>query len=105
MVTAFAIASSNATLPTSLKVAEEVLHLPRQVARFVLTVGATANQDGTALFEGVTVLFLAQLYGVPLTIGQQVLLVCVLGGIGTGGGAGGSIPVVAMIACPSRASA
>jgi len=99
MVTAFATASSNATLPTSLKVAEETLRLPRQVSRFVLTVGATANQNGTALFEGVTVLFLAQLYGVPLTLGQQVLvvLVCVLGGIGTAGVPAGSIPVVAMI--------
>ena len=99
MVTAFATASSNATLPTSLKVAEETLRLPRQVSRFVLTVGATANQNGTALFEGVTVLFLAQLYGVPLTLAQQVLvvLVCVLGGIGTAGVPAGSIPVVALI--------
>jgi DAACS family dicarboxylate/amino acid:cation (Na+ or H+) symporter len=99
MVTAFATASSNATLPTSLRVAEEELRLPRHVARFVLTVGATANQNGTALFEGVTVLFLAQLYGVPLTIGQQlvVVAVCILGGIGTAGVPAGSIPVVAMI--------
>jgi DAACS family dicarboxylate/amino acid:cation (Na+ or H+) symporter len=99
MVTAFATASSNATLPTSLKVAEEVLRLPRHVARFVLTVGATANQNGTALFEGVTVLFLAQLYGVELSIAQQVVVVavCVLGGVGTAGVPAGSIPVVALI--------
>ncbi|HEX6201576.1 MAG TPA: dicarboxylate/amino acid:cation symporter [Thermoanaerobaculia bacterium] len=99
MVTAFATASSNATLPTSLKVAEEVLRLPRHVARFVLTVGATANQNGTALFEGVTVLFLAQLYGVELTLVQQavVVMICVLGGIGTAGVPAGSIPVVALI--------
>jgi DAACS family dicarboxylate/amino acid:cation (Na+ or H+) symporter len=99
MLTAFATASSNATLPTSLKVAEEALGLPSQVARFVLTVGATANQNGTALFEGVTVLFLAQFYGVDLTLTQQVLvvMVCILGGIGTAGVPAGSIPVVAMI--------
>src|SRR6185369_2189514 len=75
------------------------LKLPPQVSRFVLTIGATANQNGTALFEGVTVLFLAQFYGVHLALPQQalVLLICVLGGIGTAGVPAGSIPVVAMI--------
>jgi DAACS family dicarboxylate/amino acid:cation (Na+ or H+) symporter len=96
---AFSTASSNATLPTALQVADERLHLPPTVSRFVLTVGATANQNGTALFEGVTVLFLAQFYGVPLALGQQVLVlfICILGGIGTAGVPAGSIPVVAMI--------
>ena len=99
MLTAFSTASSNATLPTSLLVAERELRLPPHVARFVLTVGSTANQHGTALFEGVTVLFLAQFYGVELSLGQQFLVVsvCVLGGIGTAGVPAGSIPVVAMI--------
>jgi DAACS family dicarboxylate/amino acid:cation (Na+ or H+) symporter len=96
---AFSTASSNATLPTSLRVAEEKLHLPNRVSRFVLTVGATANQNGTALFEGVTVLFLAQFFGVDLTLWQQVMvmLVCILGGIGTAGVPSGSLPVVALI--------
>jgi DAACS family dicarboxylate/amino acid:cation (Na+ or H+) symporter len=99
MVMAFSTASSNATLPTSLKVAEEKLKLPNKVARFVLTVGATANQNGTALFEGVTVIFLAQFFGVDLTLLQQgmVMLVCILGGIGTAGVPSGSLPVVALI--------
>jgi len=99
MVTAFSTASSNATLPTSLKVAEERLRLPPRVSRFVLTVGATANQNGTALFEGVTVLFLAQFYGVSLALPEQalVVLICVLGGIGTAGVPAGSLPVVAVI--------
>lgn len=99
MLTAFSTASSNATLPTSLKVAEERLKLPRNVSRFVLTVGATANQNGTALFEGVAVLFLAQFFGVDLTLGQQftVVMICILGGIGTAGVPAGSIPVVALI--------
>src|SRR5262249_32138536 len=98
-VTAFSTASSNATLPTALQVAEEGLRLPPQVSRFVLSIGSTANQNGTALFEGVTVLFLAQFYGVDLTLGQQVLVVfiCILGGVGTAGVPAGSIPVVAMI--------
>jgi DAACS family dicarboxylate/amino acid:cation (Na+ or H+) symporter len=99
MVTAFSTASSNATLPTALEVAEKNLKLPPQVSRFVLTIGATANQNGTALFEGVTVLFLAQFYGIDLTMAQQVLVlvICILGGIGTAGIPAGSIPVVAMI--------
>jgi DAACS family dicarboxylate/amino acid:cation (Na+ or H+) symporter len=98
MLMAFSTASSNATLPTALRVADE-LGLPRRVSRFVLTIGATANQNGTALFEGVTVIFLAQFFGVDLGIGQQVMvmLVCILGGIGTAGVPSGSLPVVALI--------
>jgi DAACS family dicarboxylate/amino acid:cation (Na+ or H+) symporter len=99
MLVAFSTASSNATLPISLRAAETELKLPRKIARFVLTVGATANQNGTALFEGVTVLFLAQLFGIDLSLQQQivVMLVCILGGIGTAGVPAGSLPVVAMI--------
>ncbi len=99
MITAFSTSSSNATLPTALKVAEENLHLPTHVSRFVLTIGATANQNGTALFEGVTALFLAQFYGIDLTLGQQfvVMVICILGGIGTAGVPAGSLPVIAMI--------
>jgi DAACS family dicarboxylate/amino acid:cation (Na+ or H+) symporter len=99
MLTAFSTASSNATLPTSLMVAEQNLRLPSHVSRFVLTLGSTANQNGTALFEGVTVLFLAQFFGVELSLGQQITVcfVCVLGGIGTAGVPAGSIPVVVMI--------
>src|SRR4029453_8492186 len=70
-VYAFSTASSNATLPLSLNVAETKLKLSPRIARFVLTVGSTANQNGTALFEGVTLLFLAQVYGLDLTIGKQ----------------------------------
>lgn len=99
MLTAFSTASSNATLPTAIQVAEENLKLPRHVSRFVLTIGSTANQNGTALFEGVTVLFLAQFYGVELSIASQALVVsiCILAGIGTAGVPAGSIPVIAMI--------
>jgi DAACS family dicarboxylate/amino acid:cation (Na+ or H+) symporter len=70
------------------------------VARFVLTVGATANQNGTALFEGVTVLFLAQAYGLELTLMQQVrvMLMSVVAGIGTAGVPGGSLPMVMVVA-------
>jgi len=82
-----------------LRVADRELKLPPKVARFVLTIGATANQNGTAMFEGVTVLFLAQFFGIELTLAQQftVMLVCILGGIGTAGVPAGSLPVVALI--------
>lgn len=99
MITAFSTSSSNATLPTALRVSEENLGVPRDINNFVLTVGATANQNGTALFEGVTVLFLAQLAGVDLTMGQQllVLYLAILGGIGTAGVPAGSIPFVVVV--------
>ena len=95
---AFSTASSNATLPTSLKVADE-MGLPPKIGRFVLTVGASANQNGTALFEGVTVLFLAQFFGVELALLDQalVMVICILGGIGTAGVPSGSLPVIALI--------
>jgi DAACS family dicarboxylate/amino acid:cation (Na+ or H+) symporter len=99
ILTAFATASSTATLPVTLRVAEENLKLPRKVSRFVLTVGASANHHGTALFEGVTVLFLAQVFGMHLPLLQQVMVLglCILGGIGTAGIPSGSLPVIAMI--------
>lgn len=96
LLTAFSTSSSNATLPVSLRVAEENLGLPSRISRFVLTVGASANQNGTALYEGVTVLFLAQVFGVDLSLGQQlvVALMCVMAGLGTAGVPGGSLPLV-----------
>jgi len=97
---AFSTASSAATLPTTLRVAEENLRLPRDLSRFVLTVGASANQNGTALWEGVAVLFLAQLYGVSLSFGQQAVVVgiAILAGVGTAGVPGASLPVIAAVA-------
>jgi DAACS family dicarboxylate/amino acid:cation (Na+ or H+) symporter len=99
MITAFSTSSSNATLPTALRVSEENLGVPRDINSFVLTVGATANQNGTALYEGVTVLFLAQLAGLDLSIGQQlmVLYLAILGGIGTAGVPSGSIPFIIVV--------
>ena len=101
MLTAFSTSSSNATLPTALRVSEENLGVPREINSFVLTVGATANQNGTALYEGVTVLFLAQLAGVELSLGQQlgIAYFAILGGIGTAGVPSGSIPfIIVMLA-------
>jgi Na+/H+-dicarboxylate symporter len=97
---AFSTASSNATLPLSIEVAERRLKISPSIARFVLTVGSTANQNGTALFEGVTVMFLAQAYGIDLTIGQQVqvMVMSIVAGIGTAGVPGGSLPMVLIVA-------
>jgi DAACS family dicarboxylate/amino acid:cation (Na+ or H+) symporter len=99
MATAFSTASSVATLPTALRVAEEELRLPPAVARLVLTAGSAMNQNGTSLFEGVTVLFLAQVYGVDLSILQQagVMAIAILAGIGSAGVPGGGSFAIAII--------
>lgn len=96
---AFATASSNATLPRSLELAEHKLKLTPEISRFVLTIGSTANQNGTALFEGITVLFLAQVYGINLELSQQikVVLMSILAGIGTAGVPGGSLPLIMIL--------
>lgn len=99
MVTAFATSSSNATLPTALRDAEEKVGLPPTISRFVLTIGATANQNGTALFEGVTIIFLASMFGKDLTLAQQlqVMGLAIVAGIGTAGVPGGAWPMIAVI--------
>jgi dicarboxylate/amino acid:cation (Na+ or H+) symporter, DAACS family len=99
MLVGFGTSSSSATLPTAIKVAKEGLKLPQRVSNFVLTVGATGNQNGTALYEGVVVLFLAQVMGVDLTASQQftVVLMAVLAGVGTAGVPGGSLPLIVVV--------
>ena len=85
--------------PTSLRTAEEKLGIPPRIGNFVLTVGATGNQNGTALFEGVTVLFLAQVFGIDLSLGQQITVVVmsILAGVGTAGVPGGSLPLIVIV--------
>ena len=99
MLTAFSTSSSNATLPTAIRVSLNKLNLPRDITHFVLTVGSSVNQNGTALYEGITVLFLAQCFGIELSFAQQVfvVLLSILGGIGTAGVPGGSLPVIMTI--------
>ncbi|HSB61004.1 MAG TPA: dicarboxylate/amino acid:cation symporter [Vicinamibacteria bacterium] len=100
MLTAFSTSSSNATLPTTMRVSEEGLGLPKEICGFVLPLGATMNMNGTALFEGATVLFLAQVFGVELSVGAQlvVVLMSVVTAIGVAGIPGGSIPLLMMVA-------
>ncbi len=99
MLTAFSTASSNVTLPTTLRVSEENLGIAKRISSFVLTVGSTANQNGTALFEGVTILFLAQVFGVDLSLNQQIVVVVmsILAGVGTAGVPGGSLPLIVIV--------
>jgi DAACS family dicarboxylate/amino acid:cation (Na+ or H+) symporter len=96
MVTAFSTSSSNATLPTSIRVAQESLGIRPQIAGFVLPLGATMNMNGTALFEGAVVLFVAQVFGIELSLGTQAMVVgmCVLTAIGAAGVPGGSLPLL-----------
>lgn len=86
-------------MPTSIRVVDENLKLNRKISHFVLTIGSTANQNGTALYEGITVLFLAQVFGVDLSLSQQIIVVLLsmLAGIGTAGVPGGSLPLVVLV--------
>ncbi len=111
MVTAFSTSSSSATLPTSLKVAETQLGVPRQIGGFVLPLGATMCMNGTSIFEGITVIFLAQIFGIELTILQMgvVMVLAVVTAIGAAGVPGGSIPllvgILVMFGVPGEAIA
>ena len=99
MITAFSTSSSNATLPTSIKTAEEELGVSSSITGFVLPLGATMNMNGTALFEGVTVVFLAQVFGVDLSLSDQliVIVLAVLTAVGAAGVPGGSLPLLALV--------
>lgn len=96
LVTAFSTSSSSATLPTALAVAENNLGIPPRIAGFVLPLGSTMCMNGTALFEGITVITLAQAFGVSLSLGQMVavMVMCVITAVGAAGVPGGSIPLL-----------
>jgi len=99
VITAFSTSSSMATLPTSIATAETELAVQPKIAGFVLPLGATMNMNGTSLFEGVTVLFLAQVFGVELSLGSQIVVVvlAVLTAIGAAGVPGGSLPLMMLV--------
>lgn len=96
VVTAFSTSSSAATLPTSIAVTEKNLGIPPSVGGFVLPLGATMNMNGTAIFEAVTIIFLATVFGVFLSLPQQIVVVfmAVITAIGAAGVPGGSIPLL-----------
>src|SRR5205809_1691070 len=99
IVTAFSTSSSNATLPTNIAVAEEELKIPPKIAGFVLPLGSTMCMNGTALYEGVTVLFLAQVFGIHLDLGAQivVIILSVITAVGAAGVPGGSLPLIMVV--------
>ena len=96
LITAFSTSSSSATLPTALAVAEQNLGVPPRIARFVLPLGSTMCMNGTAIFEGITVIFLAKVFGVELNLGQMaiVMVMSVITAVGAAGVPGGSIPLL-----------
>ena len=91
--------------------AERDLKIPPKIAGFVLPLGATMNMNGTSLYEGVTVLFLAQVFGIELSLGAQVIVVIlsVITAVGAAGVPGGSLPlimvVLATVGVPAQAIA
>ncbi len=99
LVTAFSTSSSSATMPTTIRTAVDEFGAPKEIAGFVMPLGATMNMNGTALFEGVSVLFLAQVCSRGLTIGEQLMVLgmAVLTAIGAAGVPGGSLPLLAVV--------
>lgn len=99
MLVAFSSSSSNATLPVTLRCLIERLGISPKVANFVCPVGATVNMDGTALYQGVAVVFIAQVMGVDLSLSQQLSIVvfATLAAIGSPGIPGGSLVFLIMV--------
>ncbi|MHB1298861.1 MAG: dicarboxylate/amino acid:cation symporter, partial [Gemmatimonadaceae bacterium] len=111
LVTAFSTSSSSATLPTALQAAEEGLGVPPRIAGFVLPLGSTMCMNGTSIFEGITVIFLCQVFGVDLSLGGMIIVITmsVITAMGAAGVPGGSIPllvgILAMMGVPGEAIA
>jgi proton glutamate symport protein len=84
---AFSTSSSSATLPVTMETAEEQVGISKPVSSFVLPLGATINMDGTALYQAVAVMFIAQIYGIDLGVGEQliVVLTATLASVGAAG--------------------
>jgi proton glutamate symport protein len=87
LTTAFSTASSSATLPLTIDCVEKRAGVSSRVSSFVLPIGATINMDGTALYESVAAVFIAQVYGIDLSFGQQVIvfLTATLAAVGAAG--------------------
>ncbi|SOC40024.1 dicarboxylate/amino acid:cation symporter [Ureibacillus acetophenoni] len=96
---AFSTSSSSGTLPITMKSTEENLGVSKKVSSFVLPLGATINMDGTALYQGVCVLFVAQFMGIELSIMQQLIIVltATLASIGTAGVPGAGLIMLSMV--------
>ncbi|WHY70931.1 dicarboxylate/amino acid:cation symporter [Fictibacillus enclensis] len=99
MALGFSTSSSNATLPISMKTAQENLDVPEPISGFVQPLGATINMDGTAIMQGVATIFIAQVFNHSLTIGEMltVILTAVLASVGTAGVPGVGLIMLAMV--------
>lgn len=99
MSVAFSTASSNATVPVSLEIAEKELGISKNIASFTIPLGATINMDGTAIMQGVATFFIAQVYGVPLTFNMMVtvIITATLASIGTAGVPGAGPIMLSMV--------
>lgn len=98
-ITAFTTTSSSATLPVTMKNTIDNLGVSEKIASFVLPLGATINMDGTALYQGVCALFVAQVYGIDLTMAQMgtIVLTATLASIGTAGVPGAGLIMLSMV--------
>ena len=96
---AFSSGSSSAALPVTMECTERDLGVPREICSFALPLGATVNMDGTALYQGVSAVFIAQVYGMGLTMAQQltVVLTATLASIGTAGTPGAGVITLAIV--------
>ena len=99
LLTAFSTCSSSATLPVTLECATERGKIPKRVVNFIVPLGATVNMDGTALYEAVAALFIAQAYGMDLSLAQQasVLVMATLAAVGTAGIPSASLVMIAVV--------
>jgi proton glutamate symport protein len=99
LLTAFSTSSSSATLPITIKRTTKYGGVPERIANFVLPLGATVNMDGTALYEAVAALFIAQAYGIDLALSDQamVLVVATLAAVGTAGIPSASLVMIAVV--------
>jgi proton glutamate symport protein len=96
---AFTTSSSAATLPVTMKQAEQEFNVPKPITNFVLPVGVTINMDGTSLYQAVAAVFIAQVFGIDLSLGQMllILLTALISSIGTPGIPGGSIIMLIIV--------
>ncbi len=96
---AFSTSSSAAALPVTINICEEELGVPKNISSFVLPLGATVNMDGTALYQGISALFIAQVYGMSLTLGDQltIVLTAILASIGTAGAPGAGMLMLVLV--------
>ena len=99
MAIGFTTCSSAGTLPVNMKNIQTKLGVKRDIASFVLPLGATINMDGTALYMGVCSLFIANVFGIPLTFDQMIMIVLTgtLASIGTAGVPGAGLIMLAMV--------